>query len=108
MRVSAEHGRFDAFGQIVREKTAEQAMPLYEATRTARCSLLLGDLGTGKSTLAAQLMADTLDRSISAVAFFISVKNLSLPNPLSVRDLIRSIDQYVANEILPEEGRIDL
>jgi DNA replication protein DnaC len=33
-------------------------MPFYEAAREARRTLLLGDLGTGKSTLAAQLVLD--------------------------------------------------
>jgi DNA replication protein DnaC len=58
VRVSAQHERFDPYGRLLREERAEHVMPFYEAAREARRTLLLGDLGTGKSTLAAQLVLD--------------------------------------------------
>jgi predicted MPP superfamily phosphohydrolase len=99
VRVSAQREKFDAEGRLERAKDAEQSMPLYEAAREARRTLLLGDLGTGKSTLAAQLVIDTLDRSEAAVAVFIPVKALRLKGQFSTRDLLVNVDNYIKDEV---------
>jgi len=63
IRVSAQRDKYDASGRFIRAKDAEQQMLFYDAVRVARRTLLLGDLGTGKSTLAAQLVMETIDQS---------------------------------------------
>jgi predicted MPP superfamily phosphohydrolase len=52
--------RFNQFGDLEWEKTIV-AMPLFQATRTARRSLLLGDLGAGKSTISAGYVIEYQD-----------------------------------------------
>ena len=99
LRVSAQRDRFDETRRLVRLKDAEQTMPLFEAVRQARRTLLLGDLGTGKSTLAAQLVIDTLDRSETAVAVLIPVKTLRLTGHFTRRDLLVSVSNYVGNAV---------
>ena len=99
LRVSAQRDTFDSTGRLVRPKDAEQTLPFYEAVRQARRTLLLGDLGTGKSTLAAQLVIDTLDRSEAAVAILIPVKTLRLAGHFTRRDLLVSVANYVTDAI---------
>src|SRR5260370_596257 len=90
---------FSRAGRVVRDKINEQPLPLYEAIRTSRRTLLLGDLGTGKSTLAAQLVAETIDRSERAVAMFVPAKVLQCSGQLTQGELLSKIDEYVANDI---------
>ena len=68
-------------------------MPLYDAVRQARRTLLLGDLGTGKSTLATQLVIDTTDKSSGAVGLYVPVKGLVLEEPITTRTLVQSIER---------------
>jgi hypothetical protein len=74
-------------------------MSLYEAIREARRTLLLGDLGTGKSTLASELVIETIDRSETGLALLVPVKALQLPTRFTQRDLMTSVDDYIASEI---------
>ena len=110
LRVSAERDTFDKTGRLIRPKDAEQTMPLFEAVRQARRTILLGDLGTGKSTLAGQLVIDTLDRSKTAVAVLIPAKTLRLSGRFTRRDLLVSVANYVKDTVwlalLPSPWRI--
>jgi len=101
LRVSKQLDRFDPMGRMLREDKSEHVMPLYEAVREARRTLLLGDLGTGKSTLAAQLVIETLERSVTAVAVLLPVKSLKLPERLLLQDLLQALDAYISGEIMP-------
>ncbi|MGZ5010619.1 MAG: metallophosphoesterase, partial [Methylobacter sp.] len=103
LQVSKQIDRFDPLGRMLREDRSEYAMPLYEAVRESRRTLLLGDLGTGKSTLAAQLVIETLDRSVSTVAVLLPVKNLKLPERLLLQDLLQALDAYISGEVMPDE-----
>jgi len=100
LRVSKQYDEYDRDGRLVEEKNSDYTMPFYEAARESRRVLLLGDLGTGKSTLMSQLVVDTISRSDSVVAIFIPVKLLKLPSQLSPRDLLESIDHYVVDNVL--------
>ena len=83
-------------------------MSFYEAVRESRRTLLLGDLGTGKSTLAAQLVGETMDRSESAVAMVVPVKALQCSGQLTQRDLLNKIDDYIANEVWLKAPKFNL
>ena len=108
VRISIQRDQYDSDGRLIRAKNTEQAMPLYEAVRESRRTLLLGDLGTGKSTLAAQLVTETMDRSESAVAIFVPVKALQCSGQFSQRDLLNKIDEYVANEVWLKAPKFEL
>jgi hypothetical protein len=99
VRISAQREEYDSERRVLRRKNAEQTMPFYEAVRESRRTLLLGDLGTGKSTLAAQLVIETMDRSERAVAVFVPTKALQCSGQFTQRDLLSKIDAYIANEV---------
>ena len=108
LRVSDQHDVFDATEQLVRPKDTETTLSLYEAVREARRTLLLGDLGTGKSTLAAQLVIDTLDRSATAVAVLIPAKMLRLAGVFTRRDMLVSVANYIKDAIWLESSDFSL
>lgn len=83
-------------------------MPLFEATRRSRNTLLLGDLGTGKSTTIAQLVIDTLDRSPDTVAILAPVKNLKLDGRFSARKLVQIVNDFLISDVLKSTESIDL
>lgn len=99
LRVSDQRDTFDETGRLVRSKDAEQTLSFYEAVRQARRTLVLGDLGTGKSTLAAQLVIETLEHSESTVAILIPVKALRLAGHFTRRDLLTSVANYVTDGV---------
>ena len=108
VRVSAQRQGFDREGRFVRTERAEQIIPFYEATRRSRRTLLLGDLGTGKSTLAAKLVVETVDRSETAVAAFIPVKSLRLEGHFTQQELLQGINDYVNQQVVPSVREFDL
>jgi hypothetical protein len=108
VRVSAQVERFDSQGRLIHEKNSEQLMPLYEAIRTSRRTLLLGDLGTGKSSLGASLVVETIDRSETAIASIIPVKSLKLTGQFTIYDLIQAVDEYLSNQAAPAIPEVKL
>lgn len=101
VRVSAQLDRYDARGRLIREKNSEQIMPFYEAARGSRRTLLLGDLGTGKSVLGANLVIETLERSETAIAAIIPLKSLHLVGQFTIHDLLEAVDEYLSNQAAP-------
>lgn len=108
VRVSAQHQKFSPQGRLLREKRDEDLMPFYEAVRVARRVLLLGDLGSGKSTLTATLVIETIDRSETAVATCIPVKGLRLAGQFTQRELLQSMDDYINKQVLPSFPEVKL
>lgn len=108
VRVSIQHDQYDTNGRLIRAKNAEQTMPFYEAVRESRRTLLFGDLGTGKSTLAAQLVTETMDRSSTAIGIFVPVKALQISGQFTQRDLLNTIDEYIANEVWLKTPKFEL
>jgi len=99
LRVSDQRDIFDEAGRLVRSKEDEQTLSCYEAVRQARRTLVLGDLGTGKSTLASQLVIETLDKSENTIAILIPVKALRLVDRFNRRDLLSSVTNYVTDGV---------
>jgi len=108
VRVSTQQESFDPSGQIIRPKDSEQIMPMFEAIRKSRNTLLLGDLGTGKSTVAAQLVTDTLDKYPNTITILVPVKNLKLESRFSVRELIQFVNDFLVNEVINHSQNINL
>jgi hypothetical protein len=106
--VSAQIDRFDSHGRLIREKSSNQLMPFYEATRMARRTLLLGDLGTGKSSLGASLVTETIDRSETAVAAIIPVKGLRISGQFTIHDVLHAVDGYLSTQAVPTIPEVKL
>jgi hypothetical protein len=99
VRVSPQRLRFDPQGRFIRPERTEQTIPFYEAARRSRRTLLVGDLGAGKSTLGAQLAVETIDRSDTAVAVFLPAKSLRVQGRFRHQELLRSIGEYVNQQV---------
>lgn len=108
VRISIQRNQYGTDGRLIRTKNTEHEMPFYDAVRESRRTLLLGDLGTGKSTLAAQLVTETIDRSASAVAIFVPVKLIRCSGQFTQRDLLNWIDDYVANAVWLKTPKFNL
>ncbi len=106
VRVSPQHERFDAQGALLRREQSEQIMPFYDAIRQARQTLLLGDLGSGKSSLAAELVIHTIDKTETTLAFLVPVKCMNLAGHLSPRVLLQRVKEYLTAELIL--GAIDI
>jgi hypothetical protein len=105
--------QIDQSGQ--RQQT-QQVRPIFlgDAMRTTRRSLLLGDLGSGKSTMAATFAIESQERNQNAIALLVPAKmlppgihaeNLRWP---SVKEFISSISSFVNDQVFPAASDFDL
>jgi predicted MPP superfamily phosphohydrolase len=108
VRVSTQHQEFDLYGRMVRKDRTEHLVPFYKAAREARRTFLLGDLGAGKSTLAANLVLETIERSETTLAILIPVKFLQLDGRFTQRDLLQSINRFINSEVAPNIADINI
>lgn len=108
VRVSPQHEQFDAEDGLLRREQSEQIMPFYEAIRLARQTLLLGDLGSGKSSLAADLVIHTIDKTETTLAFLIPVKFLNLADRLSPLALLKRLEEYLVAELILADSNINI
>jgi hypothetical protein len=89
-------------------------IPLIDAMRTARRTLLLGDLGSGKSTLAAKFVVNSQTRTPESIALCVPAK--LVPTTVqaggvpwtSTKDFLASISAFVNNHVLPNADGFDL
>jgi len=83
-------------------------LPIYEAVRLSRCSILLGDLGSGKSTICCQLVKETIDKNPKSMAFLIPIRQLRYSEPFRIGELTNSINDFILNQLLPGHSHIDI
>ncbi|HEY6343278.1 MAG TPA: metallophosphoesterase [Bryobacteraceae bacterium] len=92
-------------------------LSLFEAVRCARATLLLGDLGTGKSTLAAGLVKQTQDANAFALSVLVQAKSLiaALQGPgtgdsePTIRRFLRGLSDFIGDHVAPSiPKRLDL
>jgi hypothetical protein len=83
-------------------------LPPHEAIRKSRRTLFLGDLGTGKSTIAAQIVSVTLQENKSALAFVVPAKALALPPEFTLTQLLDEFSRYFNQQMAPTEVPISL
>lgn len=83
-------------------------LPFEDALRKSRRTLLLGELGTGKSTLAAEVVDTIQNRTNSALAFLIPAKQLTLPSRLTAGNLMDAFSKFISESVAPALGSIDL
>jgi hypothetical protein len=82
---------------------------LFEAVRSARATLLLGDLGTGKSTLAAGLVKQTQDANPFALSVLVPAKSVIAAlqgagtgnSEPTIRQLLRGLSNFIGDHVAP-------
>jgi hypothetical protein len=95
--------RLGADTTLPREPKQYAEMPLYQAARQSRNTLLLGDLGAGKSTLAGMLAVETQERDPRSLAFVAPARGLAWPDPPTARALVEALSRYFSDQICPGE-----
>lgn len=108
VRVTGQLDRYDAQGRLEEYGDQFVSLPLYEACRQSRRTVLLGDLGSGKSTLGAQFVVESLDKNPNGSAFFIPAKALQLPEPFRLDELVSACGDYIRGQIIPHLSAFDL
>lgn len=108
VRVSSQIDQYDSFGQLQIDVRQVTLLSLYEACRASRRTVLLGDLGSGKSTLGALFVLETLERDSDAVAFLIPARALRLTDDFRLDDLLRACGEYLSAQVAVSGGQCDL
>ena len=108
IHVKGPRHRFTPEGELITEPESRLSMPLFEAARQSRRTLLLGDLGSGKSTLAGMFVSQTLRKNEQSLACIVPAKHLKPRQPLTVKELLRSVSEYFSEQISPTTPVIDL
>jgi hypothetical protein len=83
------------------EKTKTLLLSFFDALGKSRRTLLLGELGTGKSTLAAGAVAEVQRSSESAIAFLVPTKQLELPEKVTPGNLLDALSAYFCQAVAP-------
>jgi hypothetical protein len=108
VHVKGPRHRFTPEGELAADPKKTHPMPLFTAARQSRRTLLLGDLGTGKSTLAGIFVRQTMEENKQSLACIIPAKELNLPQSLTVKNLLRAVSEYFNNQISPAMPGIDI
>lgn len=96
-------------GKLISEgKKERNLLPLFKATRQHRRTLLLGDLGTGKSTLTGCLVTETMKTNDHLLAFIIPAKTLCHPQTITLKVLLEAVSQYFSDQIAPALASVDI
>ena len=82
-------------------------MRLAEAVATGRRCLLLGDLGSGKSTLVAKLTA-RLAEDDGTLPLLVPAGALEPQSCRTIKQLVQEVSTYVSEQLIPEQAPFDL
>ena len=108
LQVKGVRQPFDTGGRLLADLRPELLMSLLEASRHSRRTLLLGDLGTGKSTLAGELVGQALSEDGRTLAFILPAKSLKPEHLSTVKDLLAAAAEYFSKQISPTSRPIDI
>ena len=78
------------------------------AFRLGRKTFLLGDLGSGKSTLVAEFAKKRMEEDAESVVLFFPCKFLRLDKRFLISELIQALDRYIAEQIFPTDEQPNL
>jgi hypothetical protein len=86
-------------------KATTPLWPLFEAVRRTpgRRALLLGDLGTGKSTLLCDFIERTLEQNAAGLAFVVPATYLRPPDTATLTEVLAEVTRYLCDQIGPSE-----
>jgi hypothetical protein len=87
-----------------------ESFPLYNAIRTSpgRKVLLLGDIGSGKSTLVCEFVERSLSESPTSLAFIVPATSLSVSPNLTLKALLGQVSAYFSEEIAPTSDALNI
>ena len=109
VEVEIKPPRISNKGKLTSEgKKERNLLPLFKATRQRRRTLLLGDLGTGKSTLAGCLVIETMKTNDHLLSFVIPAKALRLSQPLTIKVFLKAISKYFNDHIAPALNPLEI
>jgi hypothetical protein len=99
---------FDTGGRLRADLRPDLMTSLLEAGRQSRRTLLLGDLGTGKSTLAGEFVGQALSEGERTLAFILPAKSLKPEHLSTVKDLLAAAAEYFSKQISPASVPIEI
>lgn len=109
LEIEIRPARFSPKGKLISKGEKERTLlPLFEAARQHRRTLLLGDLGAGKSTLAGYFVIETMKANDRLVSCLIPARALRLPRPFTMKALLQKASEYFNGQIAPALDPIDL
>lgn len=76
-------------------------VPLYEAVRNSRRCLLLGDLGSGKSSILGLYAGQSMEQNEGTLALIVPVKDLHLPHELHIGALLDAVTDFLISRVVP-------
>lgn len=100
LRVTEQVPAFDKKGRLSRPKDETVLLPLADACRVSarRRTILLGDMGSGKTTLAARLISEIIELEPHTVAFMVEAKSLRLPESFTAEELLTAVSNAFKGE----------
>lgn len=108
LQVKGVRQPFNTEGRLLADIRPDLVTSLLEASKHSRRTLLLGDLGTGKSTLAGEFVEQALYESEQALAFVVPAKSVKLEHLATVKDLMAAVANYFSKQVSPSSPPIDI
>jgi hypothetical protein len=108
VQVKGVRQSFDTEGRLLAHTRPDLMTSLLEASKHSRRTLLLGDLGTGKSTLAGEFVEQALNESEQALAFIVPAKSIKMAQLSTVKDLLSAVAEYFSKQVAPASPAIDI
>lgn len=100
--------RYDDEGNLLMEPRSNVLMMLFDAAKLSRRTVLLGDMGTGKSTLAGKFTERVCEEHEAGLAFIIPAKHLKFEPSFTLKELLHAISIYFNDQISPTTPPIKL
>ena len=108
LHVQGLRHRFDNQGALITDPRTRVSMPLFDAARQSRNTLLLGDMGTGKSTSLGLSVERVCQENEQCLAFIIPAREIRLKPSYTLKRLLRAASKYFNEQISPTTTPIDI
>lgn len=102
-----QHRRFAPEGELIALEKSTFVAPFIDIARSSRNVLLLGDLGTGKTTLVCMLAEYLMKLSEQILVCVVPALALSHQNNLTVYQLLQLSSFYFNSQISPNTAKVD-
>ena len=108
LHVQGPRHRFDNQGALITDPRTRVSMPLFDAARQSRNTLLLGDMGTGKSTSLGLAVERVCQDNEQCLAFIIPARAIRLKTSYTLKRLLRAASKYFNEQVSPTTTPIDI
>lgn len=103
-----QHHNFSSDRNLIRNRQYELKLPLSVAVKRSRKTLILGDLGSGKSTLSATHVQNTLQENPKSFAIIIPATAINETPYLTVKGLLTYVSDFYNEQINPAGLQFDI